>query len=296
MEGEIPAFLGDLTDLYVLRIDQNNFTGTIPPSLGKLTGLNTLGLSFNDLEGPIPPELASIPTLYYVVLSENRLTGPIPHEFGTATDLGLLDLSHNQLEGSIPADLGNLPNLWKLELQSNRLTGPIPPELGNLTALTGLYLQDNELEGLLPLAVAENGGRIQNLNGENRCIMVPPGNDGLYAPDTEAYRSMRNPSGLPICGLVLTTNTETVSVDLGAHVEELVENEALNLGQGNALGVKLDGAIAQAEKGQYKAAANMVRAFMNQVTDLVATGVLAAEEAAPLFERAEILREMWLNM
>lgn len=120
-------------------------------------------------------------------------------------------------------------------------------------------------------------------------------------------RASTNPTSRPIrdadldndnliCGLGLTTDTEAVSEDLTEEVDDLVTEDVLNSGQGNALTEKLDQAERRAERGQYKVAINLARAFVNQVNDFVANGTLTAEEAAPLLERAAILIELWESM
>ena len=98
MSGEIPAELGNLSNLISLDLGFNQLSGEIPAELGNLSNLEDLDLSFNQLSGEIPPELGNIPNL------ED------------------LDLSFNQLSGEIPAELGNLPNL---SLDGNQLSGRI---------------------------------------------------------------------------------------------------------------------------------------------------------------------------
>jgi hypothetical protein len=51
----------------------------------------------------------------------------------------------------------------------------------------------------------------------------------------------------------------------------------LNNGQGNALLVKLENAIKQIARGNYKSAENQIKAFVNQVGDFISTGILPPE-------------------
>jgi hypothetical protein len=95
--------------------------------------------------------------------------------------------------------------------------------------------------------------------------------------------------------LGFTGGKEVVAEDLLGQVESLVGREAINPGQANALSTKLDQAIARAEEWKYKVAVNLSMAFINQVNDLVATGVLTGDEAAPSLVRAETLIELWSN-
>ena len=57
---EIPAELGNLSNLTDLNLSGNRLTGKIPPELGNLSNLRDLYLHDNDLSGKIPPELGSL--------------------------------------------------------------------------------------------------------------------------------------------------------------------------------------------------------------------------------------------
>ena len=150
VSGSLPAEIGMLGSLEVLRLTREKLTGPIPPELGNLTNLRVLWLRSNDLTGPIPPELGNLSGLNWLDLGENRLEGAIPPELGDLTELSGLRLEGNRLEGAIPPELGDLASLQDLHLGSNDLTGPIPSELGNLTELRALFLRGNRLEGTIP--------------------------------------------------------------------------------------------------------------------------------------------------
>ena len=150
LTGEIPAELGGLTNLESLDLAANQLTGEIPAELGGLTNLVRLDLAANQLTGEIPAELGGLTNLVRLDLAANQLTGEIPAELGGLTNLESLDLAGNQLTGEIPAELGSLTNLKRLRLDFNQLTGGIPPELGNLTNLELLQLEINQLTGGIP--------------------------------------------------------------------------------------------------------------------------------------------------
>jgi hypothetical protein len=76
--------------------------------------------------------------------------------------------------------------------------------------------------------------------------------------------------------------------DLRDQVQALIPG-TLNEGQGNALTVKLDGVIKQLEKGKTNTAINELQAFINQVNELINTGVLSADEGPPLIDAAEAI-------
>jgi len=83
--------------------------------------------------------------------------------------------------------------------------------LGDLEALVYLILPGNRLDDLLPLSLAQKGGVIQSQMGTNQCHLVPPGNDGLYMPDTQEYRAADLDGDGLICGLGFTAGLTTTS-------------------------------------------------------------------------------------
>src|SRR6266550_4916104 len=69
---------------------------------------------------------------------------------------------------------------------------------------------------------------------------------------------------------------------LQRHVARLVENGVLNDGQGNALAVKLAGALEKFASGDNEPAVNKLSAFINQVEALRDAGVLSATQSTAL--------------
>ena len=107
LEGPIPAALSNLSALTNLELDNNNLVGTIPAGLGRLLNLTWLDLSGNDLSGPVPTELSQLTGLSVVALSGNNLTGAFPWWLSELDDLLLLHLAGNQFTGCMPAHLLN---------------------------------------------------------------------------------------------------------------------------------------------------------------------------------------------
>ncbi|PRQ54660.1 putative non-specific serine/threonine protein kinase [Rosa chinensis] len=58
----LPAQLGNLSHLQVLKLDSNNLAGEIPNKITQLESLEVLDISWNDLNGFIPNTLASMST------------------------------------------------------------------------------------------------------------------------------------------------------------------------------------------------------------------------------------------
>jgi CSLREA domain-containing protein len=86
------------------------------------------------------------------------------------------------------------------------------------------------------------------------------------------------------------TDTPTptdIPVTIQSLMEEtnaLVNSGVLNAGQGNALMVKLDGALTKLNQGDTAVAINKLEAFVNQVNAMINSGVLAPAEGQPLLD------------
>lgn len=110
-------------------------------------------------------------------------------------------------------------------------------------------------------------------------------------------------SGCLVLGSSITTNPNSVTVNgpgtitakfmtptqavqsLGAQVQSL----KLNVGNTNALTVKLNHALDKLKAGQTKAAVNELNAFINQVNAFVANGTLDAATGAQLVSQAQAI-------
>ena len=102
LSGEIPAELGQLSNLTSLSLNNNQLSGRIPAELGDLSNLRTLALGYNHLSGEIPAELGQLSNLEWLHLGSNDLIGEIPAELGQLSNLIVLFLSNNQLSGCVP--------------------------------------------------------------------------------------------------------------------------------------------------------------------------------------------------
>lgn len=157
--GNLPAEIGDLTNLQVFHLFNNQLTGNIPNTIGNLTQLRDLYASGNQINGSIPVAIGNLTLLENLNLTSNQLTGSIPTEIGNLTNLKNLMLGFNLLTGSIPHEIGNLEQLQLLSVLSNLMTGNIPSEIGNLSLLTKAHLAVNNLSGNLPSEI----GNLSNL-------------------------------------------------------------------------------------------------------------------------------------
>ena len=154
LTGRIPAEIGMLSKLGILRLRDNQLSGSIPSQIGDLTNLTYLGLVRNEISGEIPPEIFGLTNLESLSLGANNLVGNIPPDLATLNKLSFLNLAYNELSGIIPPELSQLSNLEILWLSSNQFNGSIPPELSLLTNLDELFLSDNQLNGAIPIGLS----------------------------------------------------------------------------------------------------------------------------------------------
>ncbi|CAL1408420.1 unnamed protein product [Linum trigynum] len=102
LSGSLSPSIGNLTNLQLVLLQNNNISGHIPAEIGKLTRLKTLDLSNNFFNGGVPSSLSNLKTLQYLRLNNNSLTEAIPPPLANMTQLTFLDLSYNNLSAPIP--------------------------------------------------------------------------------------------------------------------------------------------------------------------------------------------------
>ena len=149
MSGEIPRELGGLTNLTVLRLEDNNLTGEIPRELARFE--DTINPQQNGVILPVEGDTvdsaadkAVLEALYDATGGANwnnnanwKTDRPLSEWHGVTTrvDAGVarvtgLSLPDNNLTGEFPPRLADLaPNLESLVLNGNNLTGMIPEAL-----------------------------------------------------------------------------------------------------------------------------------------------------------------------
>ena len=70
---EIPAEIGQLTNLQYLELNNNQLTGPIPSEVGQMSNLQSLTLYFNQLTGSIPPELGQLSSIFRAISRIQRV-------------------------------------------------------------------------------------------------------------------------------------------------------------------------------------------------------------------------------
>ncbi|KAK8368577.1 hypothetical protein V6Z11_A01G051100 [Gossypium hirsutum] len=175
----IPDNLGNLRNLKILYLENNNLTssrmsflfsltdcrvlekilfginplisGELPRLVGNLSSsLERFSAYSCNIRGSIPSEIGNLSHLINIELGGNKLIGQIPTTIGVLEDLQSLSLENNKLEGSIPSELCHLNKLAFLFLTNNKLSGPIPTCLGDLASLRKLFLDSNMFSSSIP--------------------------------------------------------------------------------------------------------------------------------------------------
>ncbi|GJS31154.1 kinase-like domain-containing protein [Tanacetum coccineum] len=162
--GKLTIDFSKLRDIYVIRLENNNFHGRGEADdmrfidlLKNCTRLADLNLAKCNLTGVLPLSIGNLSDqLQSLFLVENHLFGSLPSSIGSLVGLTTLDLGRNQFKGNIPTTIGELQKLQALGLYSNKFSGAIPDAIGNLSMLTQLYLDYNKLEGRIPSSLGNS--------------------------------------------------------------------------------------------------------------------------------------------
>lgn len=235
--GEIPVGIWGMEKLEVLDLEGNLMTGSLPVQFTGLRNLRVLNFGFNRVSGEIPNSLQNLSKLEILNLGGNKLNGTVP---GFVGRFRVVHLPLNWLQGSLPKDIGdNCGKLEHLDLSGNFLTGRIPESLGNCRSLRSLLLYINTLEETIPIEF----GNLQKLevldvsrNTLSGPLPVELGNcsslsvlvlSNLYNV-YEDINSIRGESDLPP-GADLTSMTEDFNFYQGGIPEEITRLPKLKI-------------------------------------------------------------------
>ncbi|XP_006646900.1 tyrosine-sulfated glycopeptide receptor 1-like [Oryza brachyantha] len=149
--GEIPAhFCSSSRSLTVLDLCYNLFSGGIPPGLGACSMLKVLKVGQNNLTGTLPDELFNATSLEYLSFPNNCLDRTLDSaHIVKLSNLVTLDLGGNKFNGRIPESIGELKKLEELYLGYNNMYGEVPLTLTNCTNLKHIDIKNNNFSGEL---------------------------------------------------------------------------------------------------------------------------------------------------
>ncbi|XP_057847550.1 plant intracellular Ras-group-related LRR protein 8 isoform X1 [Cryptomeria japonica] len=158
---EVPAEIGNLTNLQKLRLTANNLSDDRIKWQGlvSLKCLTVLALNSNRL-CQLPAEIGMLISLKQLNLAQNNLAS-IPEEVGQLQQLQILNLNNNCLK-ALPLTIGHCCSLLEADFSSN-LLGEIPSTLGNLQNIKVLQLGNNGLRSF-PTNVLKGCSQLSTLD------------------------------------------------------------------------------------------------------------------------------------
>ncbi|KAK1395257.1 hypothetical protein POM88_014313 [Heracleum sosnowskyi] len=137
LAGPIPDYLGNISALTDLSLDNNMFNGSVPPELGKLVNLKSLHLDANYFTGQLPLELNNLINLQDIRLSRNNFKGKLPN-FQFWKQLQKLDIQASGFEGHLPSSISILSNLSDISISNLNGGASEFPQLQRVTQLKNL--------------------------------------------------------------------------------------------------------------------------------------------------------------
>lgn len=168
--GEIPNDLSILTNLKILKLNNNFFTGPVPSFIYKMKHLKYINLSHNSLSGFLSTDIGFLSSLRELWIADNQFSGILPAQIGQLKNLTHLNISKNKFQGTIPESIGNLNNLKYLNAWNNNLSGFLPSTLGNLESIEFLSFGSNSLIGEIPIELG-NAKKLKSIGlFENKLI------------------------------------------------------------------------------------------------------------------------------
>ncbi|XP_030933289.1 putative receptor-like protein kinase At3g47110 isoform X1 [Quercus lobata] len=214
LRGSLSPYIGNLSFLRSIKLQNNSFYGEIPREVGNLFRLQELRLNNNTLEGEIPSNLSKCSNLRFIHLHVNNFTGKIPMELGSLVKLEELQLLKNKLAGGIPPSLGNLSSLKSFAAEYNNLVGNIPDTIGRLKGLEVFSILMNKLSGMIPFSLY-NVSSLQIFSvADNQLNGTLPINIGLNLPNLQVLQFGGNEFSGPI-PTSLCNATHLQKIDLG---------------------------------------------------------------------------------
>jgi Leucine-rich repeat (LRR) protein len=136
---EIPAEIGNLTNLEVLDFCKAYSLTTIPPEIGKLKNLKLIRLNLTEVKS-LPKEIGELTNLELLFCPGMEC---IPKEIGHLNNLEVLDINGSNLGESINS-ITKLTNLRRLNM-GNCSIKELPKDIGNLKNLQSLNLFGNDI-------------------------------------------------------------------------------------------------------------------------------------------------------
>ncbi|KAF8012050.1 hypothetical protein BT93_I0240 [Corymbia citriodora subsp. variegata] len=151
MEGELLKNSSIFCNLQVLKLSSNKFSGRIFDTKDSAlncgqSNLKIVDVYNNNFSGHLPNQFGNFKALEFLDFSQNSIFGPIPNTVGQLLSLRMLNLSFNKLSGNIPKSIGRLSNLEVMDISNNQLDGIVSQlHFAKLTNLAVLKIYANGL-------------------------------------------------------------------------------------------------------------------------------------------------------
>ena len=193
LTGSLPKLPPNLLEL---ALKHNSLSGYLSnSSFDGLTQLEVVELSENSFTGTLQPWFFLLPSLQQVDLANNSLTRvEVWKPAGGNSNLVAVDLGFNGINGYLPVNFASYPLLASLTLRYNRIRGKIPLEYSKNKFLRRLYLDGNFLIGKPPAEFLAGGTSVSGSLGYN-CLQGCPASSQLCVPSQKPYAVCKHAYG-----------------------------------------------------------------------------------------------------
>ncbi|XP_065009140.1 probable LRR receptor-like serine/threonine-protein kinase At1g07650 isoform X1 [Musa acuminata AAA Group] len=228
LSGEIPQWIGNLTNLKNLDLEANQFTGHLPQELGELLNLEILHLSSNTFSGNLPVDLAKLNKIQDFRINDNRFNGKIPERiFQNWTYLYRLEMQASGFEGPSPSGIAFLKNLTELRISDINGTMSFP-QLSASKIWRSLILRNCGLSGGIPEYIGNFDLKYLDLSFNNLSGAIPTTFQNLRVSDS-MFLNNNNLSG-PVPDWISTGKTK--HIDLSYNNLTWTSHDSLDCQQG----------------------------------------------------------------
>ncbi|GJN19558.1 hypothetical protein PR202_gb06847 [Eleusine coracana subsp. coracana] len=117
MSGELPRWIGDMSELTSLDLSYNNLPGGLPPTIGRLSKLTTLLLVRNNLTGRLTEKhFSNMVSLELIDLSQNSMSMEVRPSWRPPCKLLYAYLADVQMGPLFPAWIKHQPDITHLDI------------------------------------------------------------------------------------------------------------------------------------------------------------------------------------
>ncbi|ESQ51015.1 hypothetical protein EUTSA_v10022724mg [Eutrema salsugineum] len=186
LTGSIPKLPRSLIDL---ALKSNSLSGPISKeSFTDSTQLEIVELAENSFTGTLGAWFFLLQSIQQVDLANNSLTSieVLPPKVAGESDLVAVELGFNRITGYAPASFAAYPSLSSLSLRYNMLHGVIPSEYERSKTLRRLFLDGNFLTGKPPARFVRPESEVMGSLGNN-CLQGCPGKVKMCAPSQKPF-------------------------------------------------------------------------------------------------------------